>query len=368
MSACPCALVFALNPTRRVLWCLPVRGRCTGWTLLCCPLHCPPSHIQIHGTHSLPVARLALGPKASEATVTFLPLTPRITSSHLASLVPWRSLCLSALLLCPTQIRCVAFDKTGTLTKGKPTVISLLCVEASGWSRERLLASAAAAEMHSEHPLAQAIVAYARHCFLFDSMARSPARSPAQLPSTAQQQQQQMQKEGGQQGGEEPSSSTSATSAQPLIRRAIDFGETHSAVREGGGGGVGSSVCDNIGDDSKEGGGAGEGLTGRDDASGGSGEGGTAECASRGGDSIRRDEGSGGSMGVKEDWRWMPRVERFESLPGLGLQCSIDGDVILVRGEMKGSGVIVIQWFRAIRFASSSICVRWCAHDGATGA
>ena len=50
----------------------------------------------------------------------------------------------------------VVFDKTGTLTRGRP---ELVAVEAApGVSEARLLAAAAGAERHSEHPLAAAIV------------------------------------------------------------------------------------------------------------------------------------------------------------------------------------------------------------------
>ncbi|RIJ69411.1 heavy metal translocating P-type ATPase [Nakamurella silvestris] len=54
----------------------------------------------------------------------------------------------------------VLFDKTGTLTKGQPTVTA---VEVStGFSADRVLQLAAAAEADSEHPLAGAIVRAAR--------------------------------------------------------------------------------------------------------------------------------------------------------------------------------------------------------------
>jgi Cu2+-exporting ATPase len=50
----------------------------------------------------------------------------------------------------------VIFDKTGTLTVGAPEVVDLAV--APGWTAERLLATAAAVEVHSEHPLAHAIL------------------------------------------------------------------------------------------------------------------------------------------------------------------------------------------------------------------
>ncbi|GEP49119.1 heavy metal translocating P-type ATPase [Microbacterium saccharophilum] len=56
------------------------------------------------------------------------------------------------------RITTVVFDKTGTLTKGEPEVTDYLTVDGDDLE---LLSLAAAAERESEHPLAQAIVAYA---------------------------------------------------------------------------------------------------------------------------------------------------------------------------------------------------------------
>jgi len=54
------------------------------------------------------------------------------------------------------EITTVIFDKTGTLTKGKPKVTDVVAV---GKNREKdVLALAASAEKHSEHPLGEAIV------------------------------------------------------------------------------------------------------------------------------------------------------------------------------------------------------------------
>ncbi len=53
------------------------------------------------------------------------------------------------------RIRVVAFDKTGTLTSGHPTVTDVV---AFGLSVESVLASGAAVESLSEHPLARAVV------------------------------------------------------------------------------------------------------------------------------------------------------------------------------------------------------------------
>src|SRR5207249_9652158 len=54
----------------------------------------------------------------------------------------------------------VVFDKTGTLTRGDPEVVAV--ATADDTSEEELLALVACAEGHSEHPLAEAIVAAAR--------------------------------------------------------------------------------------------------------------------------------------------------------------------------------------------------------------
>lgn len=53
----------------------------------------------------------------------------------------------------------VVLDKTGTLTKGEPAVQAVLC--ADGFDEPEVLRLAATAELHSEHPLARAIVAHA---------------------------------------------------------------------------------------------------------------------------------------------------------------------------------------------------------------
>lgn len=55
------------------------------------------------------------------------------------------------------DVEVIAFDKTGTLTMGKPVMTDLLVTE-STQDRDSLLAVAAAMQMHSEHPIAHAIV------------------------------------------------------------------------------------------------------------------------------------------------------------------------------------------------------------------
>ncbi len=57
-------------------------------------------------------------------------------------------------------VRTIAFDKTGTLTEGKPAVVAIHACE--GATEADVLATAAALESRSEHPLARAIVAAAR--------------------------------------------------------------------------------------------------------------------------------------------------------------------------------------------------------------
>jgi Cd2+/Zn2+-exporting ATPase len=60
----------------------------------------------------------------------------------------------------PARLRAVALDKTGTLTEGQPTVVEV--VPLSGHDEKELLERAAALEAHSTHPLARAIMTYAR--------------------------------------------------------------------------------------------------------------------------------------------------------------------------------------------------------------
>ncbi|GAA3316934.1 hypothetical protein GCM10020331_014390 [Ectobacillus funiculus] len=55
------------------------------------------------------------------------------------------------------------FDKTGTLTQGKPIVTDVIVRE--GLSEEELLHITASIENHSTHPLASAIVQYAKKTY-----------------------------------------------------------------------------------------------------------------------------------------------------------------------------------------------------------
>ncbi|MCF4010370.1 heavy metal translocating P-type ATPase [Rheinheimera sp. UJ63] len=59
------------------------------------------------------------------------------------------------------QIKLVAFDKTGTLTAGKMQLTDVHC--ADGVTKEQVLALVAGVEQHAEHPLAQALLAAAKH-------------------------------------------------------------------------------------------------------------------------------------------------------------------------------------------------------------
>ena len=58
------------------------------------------------------------------------------------------------------KINTIVFDKTGTLTKGEPQVTDVVTI--SDYSEEDILLFAAVAEKNSEHPLGEAIVAYAK--------------------------------------------------------------------------------------------------------------------------------------------------------------------------------------------------------------
>ncbi|KAL3523129.1 hypothetical protein ACH5RR_015963 [Cinchona calisaya] len=64
------------------------------------------------------------------------------------------------------KIKYVIFDKTGTLTQGKATVTDAKAF--TGMDRGQFLTLVASAEAGSEHPLAKAIVEYARHFHFFD--------------------------------------------------------------------------------------------------------------------------------------------------------------------------------------------------------
>ncbi|MDT8375891.1 MAG: heavy metal translocating P-type ATPase [Mariprofundaceae bacterium] len=64
-------------------------------------------------------------------------------------------------LECIGDINVVALDKTGTITAGKPEVTDIVSVAPGQLSPDELLQIAASVEIHSEHPLAAAIMAAA---------------------------------------------------------------------------------------------------------------------------------------------------------------------------------------------------------------
>ncbi|MCX5964759.1 MAG: heavy metal translocating P-type ATPase [Cyanobacteria bacterium] len=61
------------------------------------------------------------------------------------------------------KLQIIVLDKTGTLTQGKPTVTDFITIDRMSHSNElNLLQLAASVEQNSEHPLAEAVVQYAR--------------------------------------------------------------------------------------------------------------------------------------------------------------------------------------------------------------
>jgi cation-transporting P-type ATPase C len=55
------------------------------------------------------------------------------------------------------QVDAVVFDKTGTLTVGRPVVTNIVAFH-QDWQPEQVLAYAASSEIHSRHPLAEAVI------------------------------------------------------------------------------------------------------------------------------------------------------------------------------------------------------------------
>ncbi len=60
------------------------------------------------------------------------------------------------------RLNIIAFDKTGTLTIGKPRVISMAMLEAANIDSQAALANAAGLQWGSEHPLAKALLDFAK--------------------------------------------------------------------------------------------------------------------------------------------------------------------------------------------------------------
>ncbi len=60
------------------------------------------------------------------------------------------------------RVKAIILDKTGTLTKGKPEVTDVILSAFTRVKESELLRLAASAESHSEHPLGQAVVEYAK--------------------------------------------------------------------------------------------------------------------------------------------------------------------------------------------------------------
>jgi Cd2+/Zn2+-exporting ATPase len=58
------------------------------------------------------------------------------------------------------KLRALALDKTGTITEGRPRVLQVIALDDS--SEDQILRIAAAIDTHSDHPLAQAVTAFAR--------------------------------------------------------------------------------------------------------------------------------------------------------------------------------------------------------------
>ncbi len=76
------------------------------------------------------------------------------------------------------QLTTIVLDKTGTITTGRPTVTTL--APSAGWSELELLRLAAAVEIGSEHPLAEAVVEAARGRGLEPPAARAFEAIPGQ--------------------------------------------------------------------------------------------------------------------------------------------------------------------------------------------
>jgi len=59
-----------------------------------------------------------------------------------------------------SKVDTIVFDKTGTITEGRPTITEVISI--SGLSEHEIIECAASLEQRSQHPLAQAIISYAK--------------------------------------------------------------------------------------------------------------------------------------------------------------------------------------------------------------
>jgi Zn2+/Cd2+-exporting ATPase len=74
------------------------------------------------------------------------------------------------------NLRALAVDKTGTITEGKPRVLNVIALDAS--PADDILRIAAAIDVHSTHPLAQAVVRHAEESKItFDSAENYQAKT-----------------------------------------------------------------------------------------------------------------------------------------------------------------------------------------------
>jgi len=61
------------------------------------------------------------------------------------------------------KVKAVILDKTGTITQGKPGVTDILLTKEGKIKEKEFVSLVASVESHSEHPLGQAVVEYAKH-------------------------------------------------------------------------------------------------------------------------------------------------------------------------------------------------------------
>jgi Cu+-exporting ATPase len=81
-----------------------------------------------------------------------------------------------------SKVDCVVFDKTGTLTEGCPVVSNHWVIP--GVDLEEVVSLAAALEMESNHPLANAVLSFASEILLLSD---APLRDASQTRQVVQQ-------------------------------------------------------------------------------------------------------------------------------------------------------------------------------------